>query len=105
MIELKIKEDVKLLTKLTKIACVSGISLDVLLDMSKLTISHLSTHHLKERLGKTIDYDCPQNITNKELREDIQHWGKYKTDLIDHTYRSQFVHRNKQNIISALRDN
>jgi hypothetical protein len=65
----------------------------------------LMQEQVKERLMKTIDYDCPQNITKKELREDVEHWGKYKRDLVDQTYRSLFVHRNKQSIISALRDN
>lgn len=59
---------------------------------------------VKERLAKISDSDCPQNVTKEALSTDIKQWGRYKTDLLDHTYRSLFVHRHQQTIISALRD-
>ena len=59
---------------------------------------------VKDRLNRAVDYDCPQHVTSRELREDILRWNRYKSGLMDSTYRSLFVGRNKEKIISALRD-
>ena len=50
------------------------------------------------------DVDCPPLVTRAEIDGDFEKWGRYKRDLVENVRRARFMERNKDQIISALRD-
>ena len=48
--------------------------------------------------------DCPKEVSKEDIDEEFEKWNKYKRDLIDNVRRARFMERNKDQIISALRD-
>lgn len=58
----------------------------------------------KAAARRTGDVDCPPLITRAEIDGDFEKWSRYKRDLVENVRRARFMERNKDQIISALRD-
>lgn len=53
---------------------------------------------------KAGDVDCPAVVTRADIDVEFEKWGSYKRELVENVRRARFMERNKDQIISALRD-
>ena len=50
------------------------------------------------------DADCPAEVTRREIDGEFERWGRYKRTLVENVRRQRFMERNKDQILSALRE-